>query len=95
MVSFERASILSGLLLLMAAFAAASPAAAETQTYNYDVFGRLIQTATSNSIASGMVASSTYDNADNRSNYTVTGAIGAGPIIVVPLMGFVRIPVGM
>lgn len=96
MVSFERARILSGSLLLMASSAAASPAAAETQTYSYDAFGRLIQTATSNSITSSMVATSTYDNADNRSNYTVTGAANATNVvgvIVLPLAGFVIIPI--
>jgi hypothetical protein len=96
MASFERARILSGCLLFLAAFAAGSPAVAETQTYNYDVFGRLIQTSTSNSVTSSMVAATVYDNADNRSNYTVTGSNNNTPIvgvIVVPLSGFTIIPI--
>jgi YD repeat-containing protein len=96
MASCERMRILSGCLLLLAALTAVSPAAAETQTYNYDVFGRLIQTSTSNSTTSSMVAATTYDNADNRSNYTVTGSNNNSPVvgaIVVPLRGFTIVPI--
>ena len=45
----------------------------ETVSYNYDALGRLISKNTSGGVNSGIAASTTFDAADNRSNYSVTG----------------------
>lgn len=59
--------------------ATAAPAsAAETITYTYDARGRLVQVARSGTVNNGVNASYSYDNADNRTNVTVTGSGGGG-----------------
>lgn len=45
--------------------------AAETTTYTYDALGRLVGTTTSGGPVSGTVTSTTFDNVDNRTNYSV------------------------
>lgn len=52
-----------------------SPAfASENISYNYDVLGRLVAVSRSGGPASGVQSAISYDNSDNRINYTVTGA---------------------
>lgn len=46
--------------------------AAETITYTYDAFGRLVQVARSGTVNNGISESYSYDRADNRSNVMVT-----------------------
>jgi hypothetical protein len=70
--------------------------AAETVTYTYDALGRLIGSQVSSGPANGVTTAIQYDAADNRSNYTVTGASNSPPgqmVIVVPLNGFTIIPI--
>ena len=55
----------------------ASPAAAsETITYSYDAKGRLVAVAHSGAVNNNVEATYNYDDADNRSNVTVTGVTG-------------------
>lgn len=62
-------------LAMIASGAISSPMAnAQTTSYRYDARGRLI--GSTNSSASGTVNTSiTYDRADNRANYSVSGAV--------------------
>lgn len=48
--------------------------AAETVTYTYDARGQLVTLTTSGTVNNGETVTITYDKADNRTNYTVTGA---------------------
>ena len=60
----------NGLLGLLAAALIAGPAASQTtQSYIYDVFGRLVGTTTAKT-TSGSATSYALDNADNRTNRT-------------------------
>lgn len=70
--------------------------AQETTTYSYDAQGRLIGSSISGGPANGVNAAIQYDSADNRVNYTVTGAANAPPaqsVIVLPLNGYTIIPI--
>lgn len=49
--------------------------AAETTTYTYDALGRLTASSRSGGANSGVNASTTYDSAGNRTNYTVNGIV--------------------
>jgi hypothetical protein len=70
-----RSRRLRSLLLGASALLAVAPAVAqETVTYTYDLKGRLTGVSHAGGPAAGASASYTYDNADNRSNVTVTGA---------------------
>lgn len=44
-----------------------------TVSYNYDALGRLISSSVSGGVNNGIATSTTFDTADNRSNYSVTG----------------------
>lgn len=58
----------------------AQPAlATETITYTYDVHGRLTNVGHSGTVNNGVNASYSFDNADNRTNVTVTGSPNASP----------------
>lgn len=61
---------------LLAVFPLLVPAAhaQETQTYAYDVLGRLVATSTSGGPNNGITMSTAFDSAGNRTNYTVSGA---------------------
>lgn len=74
-----RAAALAGacLLLLDPAFSA------ETKTYTYDAQGRLVATSISGGPAAGTQATTTFDLAGNRTNYSVTPGAGAGVIFAV------------
>lgn len=64
----------------VAACLLAQPAlATETITYTYDVHGRLTNVARSGTVNNGVNASYSFDNADNRTNVTVTGSPNSTP----------------
>lgn len=65
--------------------------ASSTTTYSYDALGRLVQADTSGTINNGVQVTTTYDAADNRETYKVTGS--KNKVVVVPLNGFTVIPV--
>lgn len=74
----------SGVILV--AMAAASPATAESATtYTYDALGRLVEARTTGTPNDGVKVSTTYDAADNRTTYVVTGS--KNKVVVVPLNG--------
>jgi YD repeat-containing protein len=52
--------------------------ATETVTYSYDAQGRLIQSVISGTVNNGQSSSTTFDAANNRTNYSVSVA-GAPP----------------
>lgn len=64
--------------LILLGFVAALPfqaaSAAETIAYSYDAKGRLVRTAHSGSVNSGVVATYAFDKADNRTSLTVSGS---------------------
>lgn len=72
---------------------ASSAMAAETITYEYDALGRLKRVTHAGTINDGMSSSYTYDNANNRTNITVSGAAPQDVIVVVPLNGYTVIKV--
>lgn len=62
------------LAIIVSGTISVSIADAQTTSYRYDARGRLIGSTNSN--ASGTVNTSiTYDRADNRANYSVSGAV--------------------
>lgn len=65
--------------------------AASATTYTYDALGRLVQASTTGTVNNGVQMSTTYDAADNRTTYQVTGS--AFKVVVVPLNGLTVIPV--
>ncbi len=70
----------------------ADPAnAASTTNYTYDALGRLVQANTTGTVNNGAQMSTTYDAADNRTTYQVTGS--GSKVVVVPLNGLTVIPV--
>jgi hypothetical protein len=50
--------------------------AAETVSYTYDALGRLTVVSHSGTVNSGVQSTTSFDAADNRTNYTVTGVSG-------------------
>lgn len=79
------------ILSLCAVGAAADAYAASTTTYTYDALGRLVQANTTGSVNNGAQMSTTYDPADNRVTYQVTGS--ASKVVVVPINGLTVIPI--
>jgi hypothetical protein len=53
--------------------------AAETTVYTYDSRGQLVSTGTSGTVNNGLTTSLSYDAADNRTNYSVSGAAAPPP----------------
>jgi YD repeat-containing protein len=71
----------------------AAPAyAGTTTTYSYDALGRLTNVSTTGSVNNGAQMSTTYDAADNRVTYQVTGS-ALKAVIAVPMNGQTVIPV--
>lgn len=67
-------------IVLIAVSALAAPAiAAETITYTYDAQGRLIKVVHAGTVNNNVEADYTHDNADNRTNVTVTGSPNPPP----------------
>jgi YD repeat-containing protein len=61
---------------LVLALLSTSALASETVGYSYDALGRLSTTTRSGTINNGVQSSVTYDNAGNRTNYSVAGVVG-------------------
>jgi YD repeat-containing protein len=63
------------ILIGLAGLACALPAsAADTVTYTYDVFGRVVSASHTGSVNPGVQTSYNYDPADNRISNATTGA---------------------
>ncbi|WP_311270683.1 hypothetical protein [Sphingobium sp. WCS2017Hpa-17] len=77
--------------LILFALGMSLPAhASSTTTYTYDALGRLIQSSTTGNVNNGVQMSTTYDAADNRETYRVTGS--KDKVVVLPLNGYTVIP---
>ena len=64
-----------GLLISVSVIALMMPSgvtATETVTYSYDAQGRLVQSVISGTINNGQTSSTTFDAANNRTNYAVS-----------------------
>lgn len=72
-------------------FVPAPVSASETITYSYDAQGRLVAVAHSGTVNNGAQASYAFDNADNRTNVTVTGTNSR--VVVVPINHLAAIPI--
>jgi YD repeat-containing protein len=80
--------VISGLALVVQATGAQ---ASTTTTYSYDALGRLVATSNTGTVNNGLTSATTYDKADNRSNYTIAGASKPdtkSAVVVVPLNGY-------
>ena len=65
----------SAILLAAAGLGTAAGAfAAETLSYRYDARGRLVKVERTGAVNNGVTTNYTYDNANNRTNKTVSGA---------------------
>ena len=60
-------------ILSLLGLALAAPASAETVTYTYDAQGRMIQASHAGGRNANVVVSVAFDQADNRTQYTVGG----------------------
>lgn len=69
----------------------ASVKAASTTTYTYDALGRLVNASTAGTVNNGAQVNTTYDQADNRVTYEVTGS--TSKVVVVPINGMTVIPI--
>lgn len=95
-------STVCGLLSGVGLAFACSASAQTTQTFDYDVQGRLTNVRTVATSGAAQSSSYQYDAAGNRiSRQTMTSDPGTGPgigpisrVIVVPLNGFTIIPIG-
>lgn len=70
------------LLILVSVIALMVPigaSATETVTYTYDAQGRLIRSVISGTVNNGQSSSTTFDAANNRTNYTVSLSGGTPP----------------
>ncbi|SIO20971.1 YD repeat-containing protein [Parasphingorhabdus marina DSM 22363] len=90
---YSLAALLPASLLL-----ASGPALSQaTTTYEYDALGRLTGTSTTGGTNDGLATDYEYDPAGNRSRVVVTGSSNDPPgttkIIVLPINGFLVIPV--
>ena len=65
--------------------------AGTTTTYTYDALGRLVQANTTGTVNNGVQMTTSYDPADNRTSYVVTGSVNK--VVVVPLNGLTVIPI--
>jgi len=63
----------------MALMCASAISATETVTYSYDAQGRLVQSVISGSVNNGQSSSTSFDAANNRTNYTVSLSGGTPP----------------
>lgn len=82
--------IRGAVLIAISPFSLSLAHAASTTTYSYDALGRLVQASTTGTVNDGVQMSTTYDAADNRTTYQVTGS--ASKVVVVPLNGLTVIP---
>jgi len=85
LIKFAQAALLiSGLVVSQAK-------ASETIAYTYDTQGRLTNVQRSGNVNNGVQSTYTFDNADNRTNVTVTNANSR--VIVAPINGLTVIPI--
>ena len=71
-----------GLLISVSVVALMMPIcanASETVTYSYDAQGRLVQSVISGTVNNGQTSSTTFDAANNRTNYAVSLSGGTPP----------------
>jgi YD repeat-containing protein len=68
--------LMIGAALLMAS---ASAFATETVTYTYDAQGRLVKVVHTGTVNNNVTVDYTHDNADNRTNVTVTNSPNPPP----------------
>jgi len=68
-----KSRVLVGAALLAIAQATTPAGATETITYSYDELGRLISSSSSGTVNNNQTVAISYDAADNRSNFAVTG----------------------
>jgi YD repeat-containing protein len=59
--------------------------------HTYDALGRLIATSNAGTVNNGAAMATTYDAADNRVTYVVTGSVSK--VVVVPINGLTVIPI--
>jgi len=78
-------------LFILAAASSPPALASSTTTYSYDALGRLIGATTTGTVNNGVAMATSYDPADNRTTYQVTGSISK--VVVVPLGGLTVIPI--
>jgi hypothetical protein len=79
--------IFASLLLGIPAVAAAQ----QTASYTYDALGRVV-TAQHSGTFNNTTMNVNYDNADNRTSLSISGSSAFRRVIVLPLGGFVIIP---
>jgi YD repeat-containing protein len=72
----------AGILAFVVALTAIAVNASETITYSYDAHGRVVGVSHSGTVNNGQAAAISYDPADNRSNYTITGGSTA-PVVSI------------
>jgi hypothetical protein len=77
--------------LIAAMCDASSSIASSTTTYTYDALGRLTNSSTTGTINNGAAMATSYDPADNRTAYVVTGSVSK--VVVVPINGLTVIPI--
>ncbi|GAA0474997.1 hypothetical protein GCM10009096_15750 [Parasphingorhabdus litoris] len=91
----------TSIVAFVALFTVAPATASETVTYTYDELGRLVRTSQTGSVNNGVVTDIDYDDAGNRTQYTVSGSPNGSinpnagkKIIVLPINGFLVLPIG-
>ena len=72
------AALLSGCVMM-----SATALATETETYSYDALGRLVKVERDGDVNDGVDEDTTYDDAGNRTNHTVTGAAPSSANIAI------------
>lgn len=89
------------LAFLLILFATGPALANEAITYTYDELGRLIRTSQTGTVNDGVVTDIEYDDAGNRTLYTVSGSPNGSvnpsagkKVIVLPINGFLVLPIG-
>ncbi|SHM56424.1 YD repeat-containing protein [Sphingobium sp. YR657] len=81
----------NALALIFAIGLSPSAQAASTTTYTYDALGRLVASSTTGTANNGVQVNTTYDAADNRQTYKVTGS--TSKLVVIPINGMSVIPI--
>ena len=80
------------LCCIAAGIALPGPGYANTTTnYLYDALGRVVAATTAGTANTNSQITVTYDSADNRTKYVVTGSKAIG-VVVVPINGLTVIP---
>jgi YD repeat-containing protein len=80
--SIKTGDVMRGLLISVSVIALMMPSsinATETVTYSYDAQGRLVQSVISGTVNNGQTSTTTFDGANNRTNYSVSVNGGTSP----------------